>query len=67
MDDALGVRGVEAFGDLHRDIEQALQIEALPGDPVLQRLALEDLHDDERAAGVLVDLVNGADVPVIQG
>ena len=67
VDDALGVCGVEAFGDLHRDIQQALQIEALPRDPVLQCLALEDLHDDERAAGVLVDLVNGADVPVIQG
>ena len=67
MDDAFGVRGVEAFGNLHRDIQQALQIEALPRDPVLKCLALEDLHDDERTAGVLVDLVNGADVPVIQG
>ena len=35
------VGGVEAFGDLHRHIEQAIQIKALPLDPLLQRLALE--------------------------
>ena len=38
-----------------------------PGDALLQRGALQVLHDDEGAAVLLADVVNRADVGVIQG
>ena len=39
-----------------------------PGQPPLQRLALVTRHDDEQASVVgLIDLVDGADVGVVQG
>ena len=37
-----------------------------PRDAVLQRHALEKLHGDERLAVLLADVVNGADVGMIQ-
>jgi hypothetical protein len=36
-------------------------------DAVLQRHAIEKLYDDERLVAALADLVNGADVGVVQG
>src|SRR5262249_44378457 len=37
-----------------------------PRDPVLQRLSVEQLHDHELLAIVLADVVDGADVRMIQ-
>jgi hypothetical protein len=39
----------------------------LPSDPLFQRLALKKFHGDEMPAFVLVDVVDCADVWVIQG
>ena len=39
----------------------------LPCDAVLQRLAFQALHDDEGLALVLADVVDGADVRMVQG
>ena len=67
MHDALGVRGLERVGDLDGQIQQPLRSERLALDHVLQRGAFQQLHDDEGLAFVLADLVDGADVRVIQG
>jgi len=37
------------------------------GNPVLQRLALQQLHADEGLALVLVDVVDRADIGVVEG
>ena len=37
MDDALGVRGVEAFGNIDADFKQTLHFESATGDQVLER------------------------------
>ena len=44
-----------------------LQFQRTPGDPVLERHAVQVLHDQEGAAVVLADVVDGADVGMIQG
>ena len=67
MDDPLRVRGLQPLGDLHHHVQHALEAGALLADPPLERLSLERFHDDERTAGVLVNLVDRADVTVIQG
>ena len=36
-------------------------------DPVLERLAFQQFHGDEVASAVLADLVDGADIGVVQG
>jgi hypothetical protein len=67
MDDPLGVGGVQRIRELDPELQQFLRLEGLPGDAVLQRLPLQQLHADEGLALVLVDVVDGADVRVIQG
>src|SRR5260370_20375120 len=44
----------------------ALDVQGLAGDAMLEGLAFEKLHDNEILFFVLVDVVNGADVGVIQ-
>src|SRR5262249_21589772 len=66
MNDSLGVHCLQGACDLksnfrnrlsrHRPIEQAL----------FQRLAVEKLHDDEMLALILIDVVNRANVWMIQ-
>ena len=48
------------------DVEQLADLEALPRQPLRQRLALEQLHDDEVLALVLLDRVDRADARVVQ-
>src|ERR1700733_15603254 len=60
MDDALGVRGVETARDLDADLKQLGDINRLAGDAVLERLTLQQLHGNERAAFVSANVVDGA-------
>ena len=46
---------------------RVFEIQRAAGDAVLQGLAFEELHGDERLAVLLADVVNGADVGMIQG
>ena len=67
MNDAGGVRGIQCVGDLDPERQEQLEIDPRPpGDALLQRGALQILHHDERAAVLLADVVNGADVGMIQ-
>ena len=66
VDESLGVGGVEGIGDLGCQNEQGVEFDGLAGDAVLQGRAIEVLHGDEGAAVVLSDVVNGADVGMIE-
>ena len=66
VDDPGGVRRLQRVGDLDRERQQQIDLERAPGDAMLQRRPVEELHDEERAAVVLADIVDGADVGVVQ-
>ena len=64
--DAARVRGLEGVGDLDAEIEQRVELEGSRGEAVAQRLAFEQLHGDEGPPVVLVDVVDRADVGVLE-
>jgi hypothetical protein len=66
VDDSFGVCGIERVGDLDGEGQQSLHVERAPGDAVLQRRPLEILHGDEGQGVFLADVVNGADVGMIE-
>ena len=66
VDDAFRVRSVERVGNLNRQSEQNLRLHGSPGDAMLQRQAVQKLHDDERMAVLLPDLVDRADIGMVQ-
>ena len=66
MDDAGPVGGVERVGDVGGDGEQVGDWQRTGAQPILQRLAFEPLHGDERRSGVLADLVDGADMRMVE-
>jgi hypothetical protein len=66
MDDALRVCGVECVGDLNAQIEHRFDFQRLARDPIPERLTFQQFHGDEGSPIGLVDLVNRADVRVVQ-
>src|SRR5215469_8610193 len=66
MDDALGVRGIEAVGDLDADLQKFGNLERLANDTMFQSLAFEKLHSNEWPSLVLANIVNRANVRMIQ-
>jgi hypothetical protein len=66
VDDPGTVCGLERVGNLDRERQQHVDLERAPGDAMLQRHPVEKLHHEERAAVLLADIVDGADVGVIQ-
>jgi hypothetical protein len=67
VNDAGGVGGVESVGDLNADIEKLIEIDGTIADQMLERLAVEEFHGDEGAAFGFADVVDGADVGVVEG
>src|SRR5208337_2834050 len=67
VDNALGVGGIERVGDFNRQIHQRVVVHRAGTDGVLEGEALEELHGDEGLAFVLADLVDGADIRMVQG
>ena len=63
MDEAHAVRGVHALRDLLHHLQLLLERELVLD--VLERAALDELHDDVRPAGLLAHLVDAADVLVL--
>jgi hypothetical protein len=59
-------RDVEGISDLDGEREQRVDVHRPVADQVLERGAVEKLHHDERLAFVLPDLVDGADIGMVQ-
>ena len=66
VNDAGVVSGVEGVGAVDADFEEAFEFERVRGDDVLERGAVEKFHGDEGAAVVFADVVDGADVGMVQ-
>ena len=66
MDDALGVRRIESVGYLDSHVEQTIQIQRFPESQFPKRLAFQVLHRDEWARFVLANLVDRANIRMVQ-
>ena len=66
MDDAVAMRLVERVGDLGRDRQRLVERERPFLEPRGQRLALEMRHDKEERAIDAADIVDAADVRMVQ-
>ncbi len=66
MDDSLGVGRVERVGDLDAQRKQRVQFHGTVADDVFQRRAVEVLHDDEGLAVLLANVVDGADIWMVE-
>lgn len=67
MDDVLAVGLVERFADLDRHAVDVGQRQRPARQPLRERFALDVLHDGVRRALVIADIVQGADVGVVEG
>jgi hypothetical protein len=67
MHDALRVRGLERVRHLDRQIEERADLHRMPREPGRERLAVDELHHDERLAVGLLDRVHGADARMVEG
>ena len=66
MDDVRAVRMGECARDLHAEPEDVGRRQHAARQPIVQRLTLEILHDDERLAVVVANVVQRADVGMAQ-
>ena len=64
--DALGVGRVEPVRNLNADLQKLRYFDGLPLNAVLERPALEQLHGDKRSALEFPNIVNGANVWMIE-
>ena len=66
MHDSLCMSRVEGIGYLHSQVQDFLDIERLAVNQMLERLSLQQLHGDEVLAVRFINLVNRADVRMIE-
>src|SRR5579863_2647014 len=66
VNDAFGVGGVEGVRDFDSQVEEQVQLHGTASDEVLQSLAFEALHGDEGASVFFADVVDGADVGMVE-
>jgi hypothetical protein len=66
MHDAFAVRGVERVGNFDAEVEQRFEFERASADRMFQSFSVEAFHGQVGVAGVLADVVNGADVGMVQ-
>ena len=64
---ALGVRRIERLGDVNPNRKQLFDLQGPIADEVFQGLAFQVLHDDEGLVAVFPNVVDGADIGMIQG
>ena len=64
--DAFGVCRIERLGDIDPDGEQLLDLQRPIADEMFQRLAFQVLHDDEGLVALFPNVMDGADVGMIQ-
>ncbi len=66
MQDAVRVRVAQGVDDLNGARQDLVQLDRCPAQPRVERFALDILHRDVLAAVGFADLVDGADVRVIE-
>jgi hypothetical protein len=66
VDDALPMGGTQPVGDLDRDLKEDLRGQRTAGDALLERLALQSFHAQEGLALMVADVVDGADVRMVE-
>ena len=66
MDDASSVGSIQCVGDLDAKRQYLLDLQWLATDAMLQRHAIQKLHDDEGLPVLLTNFVDGADVGMVQ-
>ncbi len=62
----LGVRRIQRVGNLNREIDRGVDVERPVSDPLVQPAALEQFHRDEPPPFPFPDVVDRADVRVVQ-
>ena len=67
VDDPLGVGGFERVGEFRAEFKNSIGREWPPAIKLMKRRALQPFHRHKMAAGVLSDIVNRADVRMIEG
>ena len=66
MNDAFGMSRVQSIGDVDPEIKQTLRLQRTPENYLLQRLAVQVLHHDERPSLEVADLVDGANIGTVE-
>ena len=66
MHNAFGVGGIERVCDFDGERKKSLDLHGTSADPVLERCALEQLHGDEGLSVLIADVMDGADVGMVQ-
>ena len=66
MNDVLRMSGIQGIGNLNPEIQNRLLFHGLPCNPVPDRRAFQVFHGDEGPAFMIPDLVNSADIGMIQ-
>src|SRR5581483_9160537 len=66
MNDAFGVRGIQSIRNVKRQWKKRFHIQRTPRDSAFQRHALQEFHHDERLPILLIDLINCADIWMVQ-
>src|SRR5215472_4634896 len=66
MHDAFPMCCIERISNLNSERQGVFHLQRPPRDAVLQRHAVEKLHNHEGASSFLADVVNGADVGMVQ-
>src|SRR5208283_788602 len=67
MHNTAAVGSVECVGNLNAKLQQLVDLERTVLDLVLERLTIQKLHRDKCLRFLLADVVDGADVGMIQG
>jgi len=62
----MGVGGVQRIGDLGSERQQHSNLQRAPGDAIAERQPVQKLHGDEGFAALPADVVNGANIGMIQ-
>src|ERR1700740_1297740 len=66
VNDATGMSCIERVGDLNGDVENDFKLQQFAIDAVFERGAVEELHCDEVLATFTADVVDCADVRMVQ-
>ena len=66
VDNAFRVRGVQSIGDVDREGQQLIVLHRGSADQVLEGAAFQVLHGDKGLRVLFANVVNGADVGMIE-